>query len=332
MSSLDLMSRVRGAILGGWCGDAAGAVLEFHHGGPITQEMVEHALSMPGGGALKVAPGQITDDSELEICLVNALSTVSIPLADRDVSQYPIDAVAQCYLEWANKTDPFDIGYATRLATAKANTVEQMRTNAERYNKKSQANGALMRCVPIAIWAREMTAEQMKKIVRTDCTLTHPNEICVDAVSVYCVAMAELVKGSECSVAAHALKAHADNATVQKWIQDVDDGVAPGDVTVNTGHIMHAIQLVYKFLTTSPLPTYEEVIKSTLMLGGDTDTNAKIVGAIAGAIYGEEGIPLSMRNKVLSFTCEEVAEGGVGHFRPVTYNTARAFVKLQQLI
>eukprot|EP01031_Cornospumella_fuschlensis_P041923 gene41923-51177_t len=205
MSHLDLMSRVRGAILGGWCGDAAGAVLEFHQG-EITNELVENALSMPGGGALKVAPGQITDDSELEICLVNALSTVSIPLADRDVSQYPIDAVAQSYLDWANKTDPFDIGYATRLATSKATTVDQMRANAARYNKKSQANGALMRCLPIAIWARGMSAEQIKKIVALDCTLTHPNEICVDAVSVYCVAMAELVKGSEPSVAASALK------------------------------------------------------------------------------------------------------------------------------
>lgn len=56
-----------GAILGAAVGDAAGGVLEFQ---PIpSDEQVRNALRMPGGGVHRLGPGQITDDSELAICL-----------------------------------------------------------------------------------------------------------------------------------------------------------------------------------------------------------------------------------------------------------------------
>ena len=61
-----------GAVLGALVGDAAGAVLEFF-GQAITAADVEHALAMPGGGTWAVAPGQVTDDGELTMSLLNAL-------------------------------------------------------------------------------------------------------------------------------------------------------------------------------------------------------------------------------------------------------------------
>lgn len=38
-----------------------------------------------------------------------------------------------------------------------------------------------------------------------------------------------------------------------------------------------------------------------LLLGGDTDTNAAIVGGMIGAYFGVEGIPEEMIVKLLSF-------------------------------
>jgi ADP-ribosylglycohydrolase len=37
-------------------------------------EDVKKALKFPGGGALKVGKGQITDDSEMAMCLLHGLS------------------------------------------------------------------------------------------------------------------------------------------------------------------------------------------------------------------------------------------------------------------
>ncbi|TFG58341.1 MAG: hypothetical protein E4H36_15460 [Spirochaetales bacterium] len=63
----------RGSILGALIGDAAGATLEFISSMP-TSAQVNLALKMTGGGVWRTAPGQITDDGELMLCLMHALS------------------------------------------------------------------------------------------------------------------------------------------------------------------------------------------------------------------------------------------------------------------
>ena len=46
--------------------------------------------------------------------------------------------------------------------------------------------------------------------------------------------------------------------------------------------------------------SYEEAIRRTLLLGGDTDTNAAIVGGLMGAYHGVDAIPEKWRNAVLN--------------------------------
>jgi ADP-ribosylglycohydrolase len=75
-------------LLGAAVGDAAGAVLEFIGREP-TEAEVSQAMAMPGGGCWHVAPGQITDDTELAICLADGL------LAGGGVLD--LDAVATAY-------------------------------------------------------------------------------------------------------------------------------------------------------------------------------------------------------------------------------------------
>ena len=47
--------------------------------------------------------------------------------------------------------------------------------------------------------------------------------------------------------------------------------------------------------------TYEDAIKRMLLKGGDTDTNAAIVGGLIGAKWGVDGIPQEWRMKGLKF-------------------------------
>jgi ADP-ribosyl-[dinitrogen reductase] hydrolase len=58
----DLEDAALGCLLGGCIGDAAGATLEFQ--GLPARDDVERAMAMSGGGYFRLAPGQITDDSE----------------------------------------------------------------------------------------------------------------------------------------------------------------------------------------------------------------------------------------------------------------------------
>ena len=60
-------------MLGAFIGDAIGAYLEFSSG--VTDEMVQKAFKLEGGGSLNVGPGQITDDSEMAMCLLHSLNS-----------------------------------------------------------------------------------------------------------------------------------------------------------------------------------------------------------------------------------------------------------------
>ena len=61
-----------GCVLGAFVGDSMGSYLEFEKNA-IPEWRVDRGMAMPGGGPWKVAPGQITDDSELAMCSMYAL-------------------------------------------------------------------------------------------------------------------------------------------------------------------------------------------------------------------------------------------------------------------
>ena len=62
---------MQGCVFGAFIGDAAGAVLEFQH--TITDEMVNDALKFTGGGKMRIGAYQITDDSEMAMCILHGL-------------------------------------------------------------------------------------------------------------------------------------------------------------------------------------------------------------------------------------------------------------------
>ncbi len=138
----------RGAFFGALVGDAAGSKLEFLGRLPTEQE-VDDAMTLPGGGFWRTAPGQITDDGELTLCLADALSKAST---------FPLDAIARNYVEW-HRSGPFDLGQtidgAFSVDDIGGKHIDRriQKANAK-FGKESKANGSLMRRVPFAIWHR----------------------------------------------------------------------------------------------------------------------------------------------------------------------------------
>ena len=99
----DLLDRAFGCILGAFVGDSLGSYTEFKR--TVSDFQADNALLMPGGGCWRVAPGQVTDDSELAMCLLHALVK----------GKGTLDANEICinYGEWI-QFGPFDIGMTTR--------------------------------------------------------------------------------------------------------------------------------------------------------------------------------------------------------------------------
>jgi hypothetical protein len=149
------LDRAQGAVLGALMGDAIGAYLEFDDD-KITDERVEEAYSLPGGGIHGVGPGQVTDDGELTMCLLHAFSKKDGKLDPRLLAKY--------YAKWFN-SDPFDIGFTceTSLSTADLDypNPKEIKKAAKR-SIDSQSNGSLMRATPIGVLWHKMSKKDIK--------------------------------------------------------------------------------------------------------------------------------------------------------------------------
>lgn len=208
--------RARGCFLGSLVGDAAGAVLEFYsasltwlsenaHALPTilptifhssstrhldvhphprtlkpghipTQADIDHALTMPGGGCWNVGSGQVTDDSELAICLARGLIDAADSEAPSTSATLPSSYIAPWYGRWI-QSPPFDIGITTRNALGCAaersiapapqpdpSLAAHMAASAQKHNQASESNGSLMRCSPLAIWGLTLTDEELAQV------------------------------------------------------------------------------------------------------------------------------------------------------------------------
>lgn len=293
-----------GAILGALAGDAAGAVLEFIGHRPSLPE-VERAMRFPGGGVHGVAPGQITDDGELTLALLHALA---------ESPEWSLDRIASWYGRWLN-SHPFDIGNATSAGLDPARRLEfgvtpglaaQMQVAAQRASPGSKANGSLMRCVPIGVWGWGLDDDALVACAREDSSLTHPNAACGDAVAAYVLAIGHLVRspgdreGAWSRAREWAARGACDE--VRGWLDAVERDEAI-DYARQIGFVKHGFMAAFRQLRRGV--GWEVAVRETLLGGGDTDTNACIVGGMVGAAGGADATPVLARGTVLD--CDTLA-------------------------
>lgn len=307
-----------GAIFGALAGDAAGATLEFLWRVPEPHE-VERALQMVGGGGWETAPGQITDDGEMTIACLRAIA---------GKNPYPIDDVARNYVDWANSS-PFDIGTTTRNALRYLTDLpdgkyaEAVMQQSHRLNMHSKANGSLMRASVIGVWSASVSLEEAVKAAKLDASLTHPNISCQYATSAYVVAIRHLIINTgdvEGAIAAAVESLIQDDAQeVAGWLDEALDGrIEPA--YPNAGYVKVAFGLAFYHLMKRS--SYRQALYETLLLGGDTDTNACIVGGLVGAFNGFQALPDVMVTGLLH------CDTSLGQPRPECYSTK----SLQSLI
>jgi len=292
----ELLNHARGAMIGALAGDAAGATLEFLGRKPVAAE-VENAMRMVGGGVWGTAPGQVTDDGELTLALALGLA---------GQSAYDRNRVACSYRRWF-LSSPFDVGHATHNALSEGDPASpdfgaQMWLRAVKKNRDSKANGSLMRASAIGVWGAGRSIGSTVFAALFDARLTHPNPTCQWAGVAYVVAIRHLLLNP--GDAAGALKLAADMLDegegdileARSWLNDALRGELPASYP-QAGYIRIAFTWAFHHLSIQS--SYESAIFATLARGGDTDTNACIVGGLIGALHGEKSIPEIMRGAVL---------------------------------
>jgi ADP-ribosyl-[dinitrogen reductase] hydrolase len=292
------------SMLGACIGDAAGGVLEFMRRCPTETEVVA-ALKMPGGGPHQLAPGQITDDGELTLALFSALHK-SVPSKEN----FPIYEIIKAYVAWLDSR-PFDIGNtcyqacleASKLIKGETQSVDEFLANVRARNGPSEANGALMRATAIAAWVApvaDVGADIAAIMARVDAQLSHPNQVCQDCNAIYVFACVLLLRGMSpadvwTKVGKYAIE-NVQNTNVLRWLFNDSQDITRLEVHKQAGHVRWAFTLAMHFLQ-NPTVGFTDALKITLAKGGDTDTNAAIVGGLVGCY---QPLPPAMVSAVLA--------------------------------
>lgn len=320
-SHLNYMSSMLGALVG----DAAGATLEFCHQ-DITQQKAQRAMTMPGGGCIKAGPGQITDDGELTLSLWRALNNSDA----HNTNDFPYQECLEQYAKWYDSM-PFDIGMTCSIAFGLAsNFIENNSTNIQKLlrnvlheNKESEANGALMRISALCSWAikHNIHWKVAVNMAKCDSKLSHPSIVCQEVNAIYVFIIMHLLQGVAPEVVlvlvSDFIKDEIKSEKVHKWFFEESFHIHLIDAKKCIGHVRHAFSLCIYFLR-NPEINYEEAIEITLLKGGDTDTNAAIVGGLVACYHS---IPEYMLTPVLQFDSTKCNKykNILGHYRPKEY-------------
>jgi ADP-ribosyl-[dinitrogen reductase] hydrolase len=267
----DVRQRARASLLGLAIGDALGATVEFMTASEIrTQHGVHRKLT--GGGWLRLRPGEVTDDTQMSLCIARSIVAVGFSAQD----------IAQRFVDWYRSRPP-DIGNTCRRGIARFITHGTVHGPP---NEGDAGNGAVMRMAPIAL--ATLADEQLleaQAIEQAHITHHHPLS---DAA---CILVGRMIQLALIGHAMHRLRRLADAATAQfpKFRYDPYHALS-------TAYVVDTMQTVLHFLFATS--SFEECLIATVNQGGDADTTGAIVGAIAGAYYGIEAIPREWLRKL----------------------------------
>lgn len=273
-----VLDRTRGALFGQACGDALGSTLEFSSAEAAKEAWPNGLREMVGMGPFRLLPGQVTDDTELALALARSIVREG---------RYQPRKVQQEYRLWA-ASHPFDIGNATSCALREPFALDAT----------TEANGALMRVSPLGVLLWNTPSTRLRcAMAEVDAAITHPNQVCRAASAIYASTIAELVRGASAAEAFNAARELAKTMAYITVQRDLEDAARGTLCTTTGGHVRYAFRLAFNRLLEAP--SVEEAVVSTVMLGGDTDTNGAIVGALVGARDGMSAIPEAWRGAVL---------------------------------
>jgi ADP-ribosyl-[dinitrogen reductase] hydrolase len=299
---LALRDRVRGSLIGLAAGDALGTAVEFRRPGSFTP-----LTDMVGGGPFHLAPGEWTDDTSMALCLAESL------IEKRAFD--PADQM-QRYVRWWREGHLSSTGQFFDIGTTTAEALRRFERTDEPYagptERSRAANGSLMRLAPVPLfyWNSAEAIEISGRSSRT----THGSPLPVDA----CRYLGALIAGAVRGASRDALL----SPHYEPWPGCWDENpLAPEIAEIAAGsfrrkqppgirgggYCVDALEAaLWAFHSSSD---FRSGALLAVNLGDDADTTGAIYGQLAGAFYGESGIPLEWRRKLaLKPTLDRYAE------------------------
>ncbi|MCE1194058.1 MAG: ADP-ribosyl-[dinitrogen reductase] hydrolase [Acidovorax sp.] len=266
-----------GAYLGLAIGDALGATVEFMRPREILLHYGTHR-DIVGGGWLKLARGQVTDDTTMSLALGDALlqGGASGITALRDGQDNTlVRHIGDAYLAWW-RAGPVDCGNTCRRGILRYLHDGSL---SGPPNDGDGGNGAAMRNLPAALATLgDRAAFERLSLAQAHVTHHHPLS---DAAT---LGLGRLLRG---------LIAGDDHA---RLCQRIDQWVAEEPAFRHTpyhgratAYVVDTVQTVLHFIRTHE--DVEDAVIATVNQGDDADTTGALVGMLAGARCGASRLP-----------------------------------------
>lgn len=217
------------------------------------------------------------------------------------------DNIARMYGKWM-RSPPFDIGRTTRNALNTVrfegvpNPSQVCTTQSAKVNQNSISNGSTMRMAPLAVYLSKMEdPADVQRAIKIDTNHTHSNRIVEDCNFAIAMCVRSLIRG-EGALTAYAIAREICSqftTEVKEWFSDMEAGkLQPPHL--NIGWVKIAFQQSFKYLKREDL-SYDQIMHELLIQGGDTDTNAAIVGMVIGARDGFSKLDPNQVDKVSNY-------------------------------
>ena len=260
-----VIERALGAYLGLAIGDALGATVEFLTPNEISRYHGIHR-DIVGGGWLRLAPGQVTDDTTLSLALGDAIV---------ESRGWELPTVGRHFVDWL-RAKPVDVGNSCRRGIQRIITQGTLEGPP---NDGDAGNGACMRNLPVAISTLyDNCAFERRSIGQSHMTHHHPLS---DAATLTLGRMAQrLILGAttaDCRGLADALAMEHRVFRFSSYPRRA------------SGYIVDTVQTVLHFFFAHE--DFETCLISVVNRGEDADTTGALAGMLAGARCGAQQLP-----------------------------------------
>lgn len=303
--------RLLGAMYGLALGDALGATTEFLSRSEVRKRYPNGHREIVGGGAFHWAPGEVTDDTDMALCVARGIRHAGL---DASIAKI-VDAVGAEFMSWRAK-DPPDIGNIVRLALGEfarlgdwAKVAQAVKADRGEY---AAGNGALMRTLPISLfWPKDIERVRAVSLALTHMTHPHPEaEWCSIA---YNVLVCALLAGEspEASYSKALAAAPLDSPALAKlsrrFVGYPERLVELDEPAIrSSGYCVDTLEAALWCLFTTD--DAEACIVKAANLGDDADTVAAVAGGLAGARYGKNALPERWIRVLEEKARDEIAE------------------------
>ncbi|MBN3792650.1 ADP-ribosylglycohydrolase family protein [Burkholderia sp. Ac-20353] len=282
-----------GGLVGLLTGDAVGVCYEFH---PPERLPARELIDMvPPAGFRRshagVPLGTWSDDGAQALCLLASLVERG-KFSLTDFTERLVQWMREGYM--AVDGDVFDIGVQT--AEALHNLADGVPpSESGGASEMDNGNGSLMRVLPLALW-HSGADEDLVRDAHLQSLPTHAHPRSLVACAFYCLVARGYLQTADdpWPWADQRLQtiyeAWPDHRSGQQFLAELDmlRRFPTTDRTRGTGYVLDTIWSAKQALEAS---SYEEVIRSAILFGNDTDTTAAVAGGLAGIRFGLGGIP-----------------------------------------